>query len=81
MNAEADALCGADYGERGTSRSNRRNRLRHWDFDRRTGSIDMAIPKLRHARYFPEWLLARRERAEPTLTSPKFFCCVDGLGC
>src|SRR5215208_7136950 len=33
-------------------------------WDTRAGSIDLAIPKLREATYFPEWLLERRRRAE-----------------
>ena len=47
--------CGdADYGERGTSRSNRPNGLRHRDFDTRARTIDVALPELRHGSYFPE---------------------------
>jgi hypothetical protein len=69
MGAEADALCGAEYRERSASRSNRRNGYRHRDFDTRAGTIDIAIPKLRQGSYFPDWLLARRMRAERALTS------------
>ena len=39
MGAEADALCGAGYGERSGERSNRRNGYRHREFDTRTGTI------------------------------------------
>jgi putative transposase len=53
MNAEADALCGAGYGERSPERSNRRNGYRHRDFDTRAGTIDVGIPKLRQGSYFP----------------------------
>jgi putative transposase len=69
MSAEADVLCGAGYGERSESRSNRRNGYRHRDFDTRAGTLDVAIPKLRSGSYFPDWLLARRKRAERALTS------------
>ena len=69
MSAEADAVCGAGYGERSEQRANRRNGYRHRDFDTRTGTIDVAIPKLRSGSYFPDWLLARRKRAERALTS------------
>jgi transposase-like protein len=51
MSAEADGLCGAGYGERSVSRSNRRNGYRHRDFDTRAGTIDVAIPKLRSGSY------------------------------
>ena len=33
MGAEADALCGASYGERSTERTNSRNGYRHRQFD------------------------------------------------
>ena len=57
MSAEADALCGAGYGERSAARSNQRNGYRHRDFDTRAGTIDVGIPKLRSGSYFPNWLL------------------------
>src|SRR5687768_2534717 len=63
MSAEADALCGAGYGERSAQRSNQRNGYRHRDFDTRSVTINVAIPKLRSGSYFPDWLLARRKRA------------------
>ncbi len=47
MGAEADALCGAGYGERSTERTNSRNGYRHRQFDTRAGTLDLAIPKLR----------------------------------
>ena len=59
MGAEADALCGAGYGQRSTERTNQRNGYRQRQFDTRTGSLDLAIPKLRHGSYFPDWLLKR----------------------
>ncbi len=51
MSAEADAMCGADYGERSKRRGNSRNGYRHRDFDTRVGTIDVAIPKLRQGSY------------------------------
>src|SRR4029077_15755184 len=67
MGAEADALCGAGYGERSGERTNRRNGYRHREFDTRTGTMDLAIRKLRQGSYFPDWLLERRKRAERAL--------------
>ena len=64
MSAEADAVCGADYGTRSGDRTNVRNGYRHRDFDTRAGTLDVAIPKLRSGSYFPDWLLERRRRAE-----------------
>lgn len=64
MGAEADAICGADYGERSPERVNSRNGYRPRDWDTRAGSVELAIPKLRQASYFPGWLLEPRRRAE-----------------
>lgn len=69
MGAEADAICGAEYGTRAPERANTRNGSRHRDFDKRVGTMDVAIPKLRAGTYFPDWLLERRRRAEAALTS------------
>ena len=79
MGAEADALCGAGYGERSTERTNQRNGYRHRQFDTRTGSLDLAIPKLRQGSYFPDWLLERRKRAERALTTVVATCYLLGV--
>src|ERR1700712_4630030 len=79
MGAEADALCGADYGERSTERTNSRNGYRHRQFDTRAGSLDLAIPKLRHGSYFPDWLLERHKRAERALTTVVATCYLLGV--
>ena len=69
LSADADQVCGASYGTVSQDRTNRRNGYRHRDFDTRAGTVDVAIPKLRQGRYFPEWLLERRRRAEAALTT------------
>src|SRR6516162_7130210 len=69
MGAEADAVCGAAYGERSAERTNIRNGYRRRDWDTRAGTIDLAIPKLRQGSYFPDWLLERRRRAETALVT------------
>jgi putative transposase len=69
MGAEADAVCGAPFGERSSERSNTRNGYRRREWDTRAGSIELAIPKLRQGSYFPDWLLERRRRAEAALVS------------
>jgi putative transposase len=79
MSAEADAVCGAGYGERSAQRTNRRNGYRPRDFDTRAGTIEMAIPKLRQGSYFPDWLLQRRKRAERALTSVVATCYLLGV--
>ena len=79
MGAEADALCGAGYGQRSSDRTNSRNGYRHRQFDTRTGSLDLAIPKLRQGSYFPDWLLERRKRAERALTTVVATCYLLGV--
>src|SRR3954453_16115604 len=69
MSAEADAVCGAQYGERSAARTNVRNGYRPREFDTRAGTLEVAIPKLRAGSYFPDWLLERRRRAERALTT------------
>src|SRR5919112_1074702 len=59
LSAEADAVCGAEYGAVSSERVNRRNGYRHRDLDTRAGTLDVAIPELRQGTYFPEWLVGR----------------------
>ena len=79
MSAEADALCGASYGERSAERVNRRNgyRMRRWDT--RAGTIQLAIPKLRQGSYYPDWLLEPRRRSERALIGVVAECYVKGI--
>jgi transposase-like protein len=69
MGAEAEALCGAGYGERSPERLNRRNGYREREWDTRVGTIELAVPKLRAGSYFPDWLLQPRRRAEQAFVS------------
>jgi putative transposase len=69
MSAEADAMCGAPYGQRSDERVNSRNGYRPREWDTRAGTIELAIPKLRSGSYFPDWLLQHRRRAEQALVS------------
>ena len=75
LSAEADAVCGAAYGQSSPERVNSRNGYRHRDFDTRAGTLDVAIPKLRHCSYF----LERRTRAEQALTSVVATCYLLGV--
>jgi transposase-like protein len=67
MSAEADARCGASYGERSAERINARNGYRSRPWETRLGDMDLQIPKLRKGSYFPEWLLEPRRRSEKAL--------------
>ncbi|MHA6781973.1 IS256 family transposase [Pseudonocardia saturnea] len=79
MSAEADAVCGAAYGQSSPERTNVRNGYRHREFDTRAGTLDVAIPKLREGSYFPDWLLQRRRRAERALTTVVATCYLLGV--
>jgi transposase-like protein len=79
LSAEADAVCGADWGQPSPERTNRRNGYRHRDLDTRVGTIDVAVPKLREGSYFPDWLLERRKRAEAALISVVATCYLLGV--
>jgi putative transposase len=75
LSAEADAVCGAEYGMASPERVNSRN----GELDTRIGTIDVAIPKLRQGSYFPDWLLERRKRAEAALVSVVATCYLLGV--
>ena len=79
MNAEADAICGAEYGERSPERTNSRNGYRSRRWDTRAGTVDLAIPKLRTGSYFPDWLLEPRRRSERALVQVIAECYVRGV--
>ena len=69
MGAEADAVCGAPYGQVSEDRVNYRNGYRDRRWDTRAGTFELAIPRLRAGSYFPDWLLERRRRSEQALVS------------
>lgn len=79
MGAEADAVCGAGYGQRSSERVNSRNGYRHREFDTRAGTLDLAIAKLRQGSYFLDWLLERRKRAERAVTTVVATCYLLGV--
>jgi len=79
MAAEADAICGAPYRERDEDRVNTRNGYRPREWDTRTGTMELAIPKLRSGSYFPDWLLEHRKRAERAMTTVVATCYLLGV--
>src|SRR6476660_2511885 len=79
LSAQADSVCGAEYGIRSQTRNNRRNGYRHRDLDTRVGTVDVAVPKLREGSFFPDWLLERRRRAEAALTTVVATCYLLGV--
>ncbi|MFD0808313.1 IS256 family transposase, partial [Nocardioides caeni] len=79
LGAQADAVCGAGYGERSEERVNSRNGYRHRELDTRMGTLDVAVPKLRTGSLYPDWLLERRKRAERALTSVVATCYLLGV--
>jgi putative transposase len=79
LSADADAVCGAEYGVASPERVNSRNGYRHRDLDTRVGTIDVAVPKLRQGSYFPDWLLEHKKRAEAALISVVATCYLLGV--
>ena len=53
LSADADTVCGAQWGQQDSQRQARRNGYRRRPVDTRVGTIDVAIPKLRSGTYFP----------------------------
>jgi putative transposase len=68
MDAEVETICNAGYGEVSPERMNSRNGYRAREWDTRAGTVELAIPKLRHGSYFPGFLEHRR-RAERALVT------------
>jgi hypothetical protein len=67
MSAEADAACGAPYGQSGPERTNSRNGYRTRGWDTRVGSIELAIPKLR---FLVRWAVrAESDDSDSALTA------------
>ena len=64
MSAEADARCGAAWGERGDARANSRNGYRRRSLKTALGDLELDVPKLRRGTYYPESVLSRWSRAE-----------------
>ncbi|MEU4365670.1 IS256 family transposase [Promicromonospora sp. NPDC023987] len=79
VSADADAVCGAEYGRPSPERVNSRNGYRHRDLDTRVGTIDVAVPKLRQGSYYPEWLMDRRKRAEKAMIAVVADCYLAGV--
>lgn len=79
MSAEANSVCGAEYGARTAERLNKRNGYRERPWDTRVGTIALSIPKLRQGAYFPTWLLDPRRRSEKALTAVVVEAYVQGV--
>jgi len=67
MAGQAQELCNAEYGEVSPERLNSRNGYRQREWDTRVGTLELAIPKLRHGTYSATWLFEPRRRAEQAL--------------
>jgi putative transposase len=68
MEIEVGALIGAPYGEKSAERPVQRNGYRDRIWERRAGTVELRIPKLRKGSYFPGFLEPRR-MAEKALTA------------
>jgi putative transposase len=68
MDAGVEVACGAGYGEVSPNRVNSRDGYRPREWDARAGTVELAVPELRHGSCFPSFLEHRR-RAERALAS------------
>ena len=68
MALEVGGLAGAGYGEKSSGQLVQRNGHRERDWQTRAGTVELRIPKLRKASYFPGFLEPRR-MAEKVLTT------------
>src|SRR5690606_17044270 len=78
LSADADAVCGAEWGKPSPDRVTQRNGYRHRELDTRVGTIDVAVPQLRNGTSSPAWLLARRTRAAAALIPVAADCYLAG---
>jgi putative transposase len=69
MGGEVPQLCGAGFGQVSAERTNSHNGYRMLEWGTQTGTVELAIPKLRQGNYFPESLLERRRWAERALAT------------
>lgn len=79
LSADADLVCGAEWGQPSAERLAQRNGYRHRPLDTRVGTIDVAVPKLRSGSYFPGWLLESHKRAESALITVIADCYLAGV--
>lgn len=69
MGAEADAACGAAYGQRSGGRPNSRNGYRPRTLKTSVGDLELETPKLRRGTYYPESILSRWSRVDASLAA------------
>ncbi len=78
MEAEVEAMTGAERGERSPERITHRNGYRDRPWDTRVGTLDLRIPKVREGSYFPS-LLEPRRRSERALLAVVQQAYVEGV--
>ena len=68
MSEEADMICGVPHGVKDpVNRQNSRNGYRDRPLNTTSGTVTLAIPKLRHGSYFPDCLIKRYKRSDRAL--------------
>ena len=75
MDAEVETACGAGYGEVSPNRVNSRNGYRPREWDTRAGTVELAVPKLRHGRTSRRsWSTAAARSGRWPRSSPRPTC-------
>jgi hypothetical protein len=73
-------LCaGPATGQRSSERTNSRNGYRYRQFRHPRRQLRFGNPEAGYGSYFPAWLLERRKRAEPALTTVVATCYLLGV--
>jgi putative transposase len=68
MEMEVEEHVGASRYERSPARTGQRNGYRQRDWERRVGTVELRVPRVRDSSYFPS-LLEPRRRAERALSA------------
>jgi transposase-like protein len=79
MNAEINAFCVVNYGERSRRRQNGRKGYRIIIVDTQIGAIRLRMPQLSRGRYGPDWLFELRTQSTSELSEIAAQCCSDDL--
>lgn len=79
LDADVNAQCNAEYGERSVDRANSRNGYRSRPLETRLGTIDLEIPRVRKGSYYPSWLLQPRRRWEQAFVNVVSEAYVQGV--
>ena len=80
ISAEADTICGAEYGQHSDERTNRRSGDRARKWDTRVGTVELQMPKLRQGNHFSTGCWERRVEQALVTVATSHLRRVDAAG-